>query len=226
MFTGIVEGLARVEQVTPLGGAYRLALDLGGLAEDVAVGDSVAIDGVCLTATAVGERRVEFDVIRETIERTAFATLRVGGRVNVERSMRADSRFHGHFVSGHVDCAGRIALKRAEPGQVKLEVEVPPRYTGLMVEKGSIAIDGISLTLTEVTDTTAAVALIPHTLEVTTLEEKASGDLVNVELDPMAKWVHRLLEPYLPPEARQRLSADAVRKAGFGGEGGRIIRPD
>ncbi len=215
MFTGIVEATARVEAVVPHGGAYRIRLDLGAVAEDVKIGDSVAVDGTCLTVTTLQGTQAGFDVIRETLERTAFAALRVGDRVNVERSMRADGRFHGHFVSGHVDGTGRIAVKRNDGGQVWVTVEAAPRLTALMVEKGSVTLHGVSLTLTEVTDTTFSVALIPHTLEVTSLGAKDLGSLLNVEVDMMAKWVRRLLTAYLPEDAQ-----------GEGqGEGPRIIHP-
>ncbi len=201
MFTGIVEGQGVVEALLPRGQAHRLVLEVGALAADVRTGDSVAVDGTCLTAVNVQGGRIEFDVIRETVERTAFATLREKDRVNIERSMRADGRFHGHIVTGHVDGTGRIAERRKEPGQVVFVVEVPARLTGLMVEKGSICIDGVSLTLVDVQPGRFAVALIPHTLEVTTLGLKPIGGLVNIEVDQVGKWVRRLLGAYLPPEA-------------------------
>lgn len=202
MFTGIVEGQAVVEAILPRGQAHRLVLDLGPLAEDVRIGDSVAIDGACLTAVNIQGGRVDFDVIRETVERTAFLTLRVKDRVNIERPMRADGRFHGHVVAGHVDGTGRLVERRQEPGQWKLVFEVAPRLTTLMIEKGSIAIDGVSLTLVDVGPTTFSVCLIPHTLEVTTLGQKGVGSLVNIEVDQLGKWVRRLLGAYLPPEAK------------------------
>lgn len=231
MFTGIVEGQAVVEAVVPHGAAYKLVLDLGPVAEGVQVGDSIAVDGTCLTVTALRERRAEFDVIRETVERTAFATVRVGHRVNVERSMQAGGRFHGHFVTGHVDGTGRISVKRPEAGQTWVTCEVPPRLTACMVEKGSVAVDGVSLTLTEVTEGSFSVALIPHTLEVTTFGRKQPGDLVNVEVDMIGKWVQRLLTAYVPPEppgeeaaqegriiapaAALRLTIEHLRRSGF-----------
>jgi riboflavin synthase len=186
----------------------------------VRIGDSVAIDGACLTAVVVHGGQVEFDVIRETIERTAFVTLRVKDRVNVERSMRADGRFHGHVVSGHIDGTGKLIVKRAEPGQVKVVVEVPTRLTPYMVEKGSVTIDGVSLTIVEVGPTSFSVALIPHTLEVTTLGIKQPGSLVNIEVDPMGKWVHRLLAAYLPQSAAPAPAPDAPPQGGP-----RIIAP-
>ncbi len=200
MFTGIVEGLATVESITPRGAAYRLQLDLGPISEGVKIGDSVAVDGACLTVVTIRGVRAEFDVIRETIERTAFASLRVKDKVNIERSMRAGDRFHGHIVAGHVDGAGKIRVKRNDGGQVWLEVEVPPSLTGFMIEKGSVTIDGVSLTLTAVAERHFAVALIPHTLSLTTLGPKTVGSLVNIEVDQLGKWIRRLLTAYLPGE--------------------------
>jgi riboflavin synthase len=235
MFTGIVEGQGTVEALVPRGQAHRLTLELGKLAADIDIGDSVAIDGACLTAVSVQGGRVDFDVIRETIERTAFVTLRVKDRVNIERSMRADGRFHGHFVTGHVDGTGKIVERRQEHGQVRFAVEVPARLTAQMIDKGSIAIDGVSLTLTEVKETSFAVALIPHTLDVTTLGSKPVGGLVNIEVDQLGKWVRRLLgglvpEPKTPeaptpmaegssiivaPRAALNLTVEDLRRSGF-----------
>lgn len=231
MFTGIVEGMARIEQVQPRGQAYRFTLDIGGLVEGVKIGDSIAVDGACLTVVSIDRTKASFDVIRETVERTAFAALRVKDTVNVERSMRADDRFHGHFVSGHVDGTGRVRVKRQEPGQTVMSIEVPSRLTAFMVEKGSVALNGVSLTLTEVEDTHFSVALIPHTLEVTTLGAKDVGSLINVEVDQLGKFVHRFLTAYVPPaadpeqehkgkildpSAALNLTMEKLRRSGFG----------
>ena len=230
MFTGIVESMARVEAIVPRGQAYRFTLDLGALAPDIRIGDSVAVSGTCLTAVGLRGSRVDFDVIRETVERTAFATLRVGERVNIERSMRADGRFHGHFVAGHVDGTGQILHKREEPGQITLSVETSPQLTAFMIEKGSIALDGVSLTLTAVEETQFSVALIPHTLSITSLGPKTVGNLLNIEVDQLGKWVCRLLTAYVPtlkaaqdegpkiiePKAALNLTIEQLRRAGFG----------
>jgi riboflavin synthase len=213
MFTGIVEGLAAVSAITPRGQMHRLTLELGNLAEGLKIGDSVAVNGACLTVVSLQGGRADFDVIRETVERTSFAALKVNDRVNVERPMRAGDRFHGHIVAGHVDAAGTISVKREEPGQTWLTVTVPQRLTAYMIEKGSVTIDGVSLTLTEVEDTHFSVALIPHTLEITTLGLKGVGSLVNIEVDQLGKYVRRLLTAYLPEEPS-------------GPQPGKIISPD
>jgi riboflavin synthase len=197
MFTGIVEGQGQVESISPLGPAYRFVVDLGPLAEGIAQGDSVALDGTCLTAVLIRRSRVEFDVIQETVERTAFASVRVGDRVNVERSMPATGRFHGHIVAGHVDGTARIVEKRQEPRQWWLTVEAGKSLLDQMIHKGSITIDGVSLTLTEVTPKSFSVAIIPHTLHVTTLGTKGVGSLVNIEVDCVGKWIRKILADYL-----------------------------
>src|SRR5207302_1602949 len=133
VFTGIVEGQGHVESIAPWGNAYRFVVDLGELAAGVKQGDSIALDGTCLTAVSVAPPRVQFDVIQETVERTAFASVRPGDRVNVERSMPAQGRFHGHFVMGHVDGTGRIAEKKLEPRQVRIKIEAPRDVVDQMI---------------------------------------------------------------------------------------------
>ena len=148
-----------------------------------------------MTAVEVGPGRLAFDMIRETLERTSFAGLKVGDGLNVERSMPANGRFHGHVVSGHVDGVGRLSVKRTEERQVWVEVEVEPALTRYMIEKGSITLDGVSLTLTAVREGSCAVALIPHTVSATTFAEKEVGARINVDVDAMGKWVEKLLGP-------------------------------
>lgn len=198
MFTGIVEGLGAVTAITPRGAAYKIVIDLRDLARDVAVGDSVAIDGTCLTATELRKSLVSFDVISETVALTSLATLQVGSRVNIERSMAANGRFHGHIVAGHVDGTARIHKIIRGTGQTTISFEASERLTQQMIPKGSITIDGISLTLIEVTKTGFAVALIPHTLKITSLGFKSEGELVNIEVDQMGKWVRRILSNFVP----------------------------
>jgi riboflavin synthase len=218
VFTGIIEGLGTVEAISPRGAAYRLAIELGDLCEGVKLGDSVAISGTCLTVVSLHGARAEFDVIRETVERTSFASLKVKDTVNVERSMKVGDRFHGHIVSGHVDGAGKVTVHRSEPGQTVLSVAAAPELTRFIVEKGSVTLDGVSLTVTAADERSFSVALIPMTLEVTTLGTKTVGSLINVEVDPIGKWVHRLLSAYVPGggvSAAKILSLDDLRRSGF-----------
>lgn len=214
MFTGIVEGLGSVEAITSLGKAYRLSIELGPLSEDAKLGDSIAINGTCLTVVSLQGSRAEFDVIRETVERTSFASLKVKDKVNVERAMLVGDRFHGHVVSGHVDGAGTVSVLRKEAGQTVLSVRIAPELIRFIVEKGSVTLDGVSLTVTATTHDTFSVALIPLTLEVTTLGQKTVGSLINVEVDPIGKWVHRLLGGYVS-DGGQGLSLSDLRRSGF-----------
>lgn len=197
MFTGIVEGKARVLEVLPrAGAARRLVLDLGPLAGEVRLGDSVAIDGTCLTAVEIAATRVSFDVIQETLDKTTLGELTPGGVANVERPMKVDARFHGHVVTGHVDGTGRIRLIDPQPGQVRMEIALDPALGRYLVPKGSVTVDGISLTVVDAEREWFSIALIPHTLEVTTLGTKRQGSRVNLEMDAIGKWVERLLQPW------------------------------
>ncbi len=192
MFTGIVEAMCPVVGLRR-GATWRIILDLGGLAEDTKLGDSIAVNGVCLTVAALSGTQASFDAIGETIGRTALARLAEGERVNVERSLRMGDRISGHFVAGHVDGVGTIRAKDERPEQAVVRVAVAPELTALMAVKGSVAVDGVSLTLVDVSRDSFAVALIPYTLAETTLGIKGAGDPVNVEIDLLARYVARLL---------------------------------
>jgi len=185
--------MGTVEQVTQNQGRIRFRLDLGELAREVAVGDSVAVSGVCLTATTIKGGDVTFDVVRETVNRTNLSKLRVGSKVNIEPALRLGDRLGGHIVSGHVDGQGRIRTIRKQPGEVRLKVDAPAAIMKFVIEKGSVAIDGISLTVAAVTARGFEVALIPHTLENTTLKEAGPGQPVNLECDMIGRWVARMM---------------------------------
>ena len=208
MFTGIIESMCPVVALRR-GATWRLTVDLGELADDAKLGDSISINGVCLTVAALSGSRASFDAIGETIERSALARLAEGERVNVERSLRMGDRFGGHFVAGHVDGVGTIRAKDERPTQTVVRVAVAPELTKLMATKGSVAVDGVSLTLVDVTRDSFAVALIPFTLAETTLGTKRSGDPVNVEVDLLARYVARLLGHDDP------LSETFLREHGF-----------
>ena len=188
MFTGIVEAVGEVRAV-----GSRLAV-ASRLVEAAAIGDSIAIDGVCLT---VVERRgdvVAFDLSQETLVRTGLGELREGDRVNLERPLAADGRFGGHIVQGHVDGVGTVVALERTPTGATLTVEAPDDLGRYLVEKGSVAVDGVSLTVARLDRTTFDVALVPHTLAATTLGDLAAGDPVNLEADVIAKYVESMLE--------------------------------
>ncbi len=194
MFTGIIEGTGKVLGLTVSGSSGRLRVELGAVAEGVRVGDSVSVDGACLTVTRIGGGIAEFDVSAETLRVSTLGGLAAGGEVNLERSLRVGDRLGGHFVLGHVDGVGRIERLEAAPGQVTLEVSASPEIISCLILKGSIAVDGISLTLAEDSSPDRfSVAVIPHTLDHTTLRKKSAGGRVNLELDVIGKYVARFL---------------------------------
>jgi riboflavin synthase len=193
MFTGLIEEMGTVAMVRHGSGASRLALEAPVIGPGCALGDSVCINGVCLTVvTAVGQR-LEFDAVSETLRRSNLGELRSGDQVNLERAMAAGARFGGHIVQGHVDAVGRVAEIVPEATSHRVTIETPPEVLDYVVEKGSIAVDGISLTVVAVGATTFSVAIIPHTWSVTTLGLRRLGDRVNLEADILAKYVERLL---------------------------------
>jgi riboflavin synthase len=198
MFTGIVETVGTVEGVEPGDDLTRLVVDAAAIADGVEPGDSVAVNGGCLTVTSNRDGRLSFEAVRETMERTALGDLKVGARVNLERAMRAGDRLDGHIVQGHVDGVGTVRELIRDGNDVRLQVDCDPELADCVVEKGSIAIDGVSLTVAALTPSGFEVALIPHTLEVTTLRDRQPRDRVNLEADVLGKYVKRYLQRVLP----------------------------
>ncbi|MBL7223079.1 MAG: riboflavin synthase [Candidatus Brocadiae bacterium] len=191
MFTGIIEAMCPLAALQR-GATWRLTVDLGPLADDVKLGDSIAINGVCLTVAHLNGSRASFDAIGETMGRTALARLAQDDRVNIERALRVGDRLGGHFVAGHVDGVGTLRAKEQRPDQTVVRVAIEPALTRFMAAKGSVAIDGISLTLVDVAHDTFSVAIIPYTLRETTLGVKHAGDPVNVEVDLLARYVAKM----------------------------------
>ncbi|WP_417739337.1 riboflavin synthase [Rosistilla oblonga] len=194
MFTGLVEHLATVAQVLPQPPGKRIEVDAGPVAEGAQIGDSVAINGCCLTVIEIDGERLAFEAGEETLSRTVLGGLVAGSLVNLERALRAGDRLGGHYVSGHVDALGQLILREEDPPWAKLWFGVPPELTRQMASKGSVTVDGVSLTLVDVQGDRFSVALIPHTLQATTLGSRAIGDRVNIETDLLAKYVQRQLE--------------------------------
>jgi len=194
MFTGIVEETGRVVEFKEafLAG-WRLCVEAKLVREETVEGDSIAVDGCCLTVVELGENRLTFDVLEETRRLTHFSRLRPGSAVNLERSLRFDGKVGGHFVSGHIDGVGGIEVIEKRGNDTYLSVRVPPGSGRYLVPKGSVAIDGISLTVAEVDGDAFAVWLIPHTLEVTNLRHYLAGDSVNMEFDLLGKYIEKLL---------------------------------
>lgn len=194
MFTGLVEETGRVERLEEHPGGRRLWIEAARVLEDAAVGDSLAVSGCCLTLVAAEPRRFAVDAVPETLSRTTLGEWRAGERVNLERSMRLDQRLGGHLVQGHVDGVGRVAEVRPEGEGRRLTLELPPALVRYVAEKGSISVDGVSLTVAAVREGRCEVALIPHTLAVTIAGDYASGRRVHLEVDLIARYVARLLE--------------------------------
>ena len=193
MFTGIVEEAGRVVSFTPQAAAWELAITADLVTADTTVGDSLAVNGCCLTVARRDGRRLGFDVLEETRRLTNFQALQPGGLVNLERSLRFDGKMGGHFVTGHIDTVGAVEIFEPRGKDHYLKVRFPPEFNRYAVHKGSIALDGISLTIAEVADSVIAVWLIPHTLAVTNLRDCRAGGLVNLEFDLLGKHVEKLL---------------------------------
>ena len=193
MFTGIIQKIGRVADLRRSGGSWLLALELEELAEEISVGDSVAVDGVCLTATKVDKGLVRFDLAGETVQRSTLGDRSRGDHVNVELALRPADRLGGHFVTGHIDGVGAIRELKQLGEDWRLTVAVPEELSELLVEKGSVAVDGISLTVAGTPSRTFEVAVVPHTLRNTTLQHKGAGDSVNVECDLLGKYVRKFM---------------------------------
>jgi riboflavin synthase len=197
MFTGLVEFLGTVRSLTPEGAGRGLVIAAPSLTSELTTGESVAVNGACLTVVDHDAETCRFQVGPETLLRTNLGELKPGDRVNLERSLRLSDRVGGHLVQGHIDGLGRIDDKRTDGDWVLMSFRCPRALTAQMVSKGSIAVDGISLTLVDVESERFSVALIPHTLAATTLGFKNVGDAVNLETDLLAKYVARYLQ-FLP----------------------------
>jgi riboflavin synthase len=194
MFTGIVEGVGTVRRAERRGDVLVVRFDVGGLFEGLPLGGSVAVNGCCLTAVNSDPEGFTVELTEETLRRTRFdERLQPGARVNLERPMKADGRFDGHVVQGHVDGMGTVQDMKSLGESSEIRIEVPEGLDRYLVEKGSISVDGISLTAYDIRDHAFSVALIPYTLEVTNLRDARPGTLVNLEADVIAKYVERLL---------------------------------
>ena len=193
MFTGLVAELGTVQRLARQGNSYHLTVGAKKVLENLKIGDSVAVNGACLTIVRMDDSSFTADVMPETVRLTNIGSLQPGSRVNLERTLRLCDGLDGHIVSGHVEGLGTIYEQRPEGIAVVVTISTPPELLKYIIKKGSIAIDGISLTVTEVTDTSFSVSLIPHTAKETTLGLKKVGDSVNLETDILGKYVERML---------------------------------
>ncbi|MCD6362946.1 MAG: riboflavin synthase [Synergistetes bacterium] len=211
MFTGLIEDLGRVVDIEKRG-VWRLSIatDLAPLK----VGASIAVNGACLTVVFSRKGFFSVDVMKETLEKTNISLLKIGDEVNLERPLRVGDRLEGHFVLGHVDCMGRISDVVPEGRSRRIWISFPEEYTDYIVPKGSIAVDGVSLTIASVERGAFSVALIPHTLERTNLSRRKAGDLVNLEFDILGKYIYRMLKGRKESE-RKSVTVELLKKYGF-----------
>ena len=195
MFTGIIEEVGTICSIRGNGKCAGITVEAHKVLEETKIGDSIAVNGVCLTVTSLQPHGFTADVMAETMRRSALGSLTRGSRVNLERAMPANGRFGGHIVAGHIDGTGRILSMKPEENAVWVTIQADAGILRYVIEKGSIAIDGISLTVAACSEDTFAVSVIPHTGQETTLLQKKPGDLVNLENDPVGKYVERFLQP-------------------------------
>jgi riboflavin synthase len=213
VFTGLIEEVGEVRRTQPRGGGLDVVIRATGMAAELAVGESVSINGACLTVECQDQSTFTAHAGEETLHRTTLREVRPGVKVNLERALMPGSRLGGHFVQGHVDGVGRLSDRRPAGSTVWFEFEAPPELAAYIAPKGSIAVDGISLTVVECAETRFSVAIIPHTLDQTTLGLLSPGDRVNLEVDVLAKYVARLLAA--GQATGEGLTAEYLREQGF-----------
>ena len=213
MFTGIIEHLGKVTQIKKQADSAVIVVDIAQMSKDVNSGDSIAINGACLTVTHIKGSEVSFDVSTETLSKTTIGKLKASDKVNVESSLRIGDKLGGHFVTGHVDGVGAISRKESETGQCTMWFSVSKELANMMIKKGSVAVDGISLTIVELEEKSFSVALIPYTLEETSLGFKKVGQKVNIETDMLGKWVKRIL--VTDDKAVSGITEEMLKEKGF-----------
>lgn len=212
MFTGIIKSTGTITAIERRGGDVRLAVSSTGLPwAEYEVGESIAVNGVCLTAVAIRADGFDTDVSVETLDVTALGTLSVGSTVNLEPSLSLGERLGGHLVSGHVDCTGTVVSRTADARSIRLAFEIPAEYSRYVAKKGSVCIDGVSLTINEVSGSRFELNIIPHTAEVTIIGDYAVGTVVNVEVDLVARYLERLIGAN--PDG---ISKDFLKAHGYG----------
>ena len=216
MFTGIILAVGEIAAIQPRGGDCRLKINTGKLSlKDCTLGDSIAVNGVCLTAVELGERYFYADVSNETLSRTTLKTARTGTRVNLELALMPTSRLGGHIVSGHVDGIGKVVEKQADGRSIRFKFKAPDSLAKYIAEKGSICINGISLTVNTVGGAYFSVNIVPHTLQETTLGDTEVGAEVNLEVDLLARYMERLMQGGAAAQCRSGVTEALLQQAGF-----------
>ena len=216
MFTGIVQAKGRIRCLKKQGGDLCMTVEAAGLDwASFDVGESISVNGVCLTATALHRDGFDADVSVETMNVTALGKLRTGSAVNLEPSVSLGERLGGHLVSGHIDCVGAVVARESDARSVRLSIEVPRKYGRYLAKKGSVCVDGVSLTINEVSAQTFEVNIIPHTADETIIGDYAVGSTVNIEVDLLARYIERLLERDDDAEADTGISKDFLKAHGY-----------
>jgi riboflavin synthase len=219
MFTGIIEGLGTIREIRSEGQGKRMAVNADFFLEQTRIGDSICVSGACLTVVMIDAKRFTVDVSPETLTRTTFGNAKIGDRVNLERALRLSDRIDGHLVSGHIDGIGTITLKQNIGNAVIVSFKVSESISHYMIQKGSVAVDGISLTINNCGHDSFDVSIIPHTAKLTTIGFKKTGDLVNIETDMIGKYVERFVggkrHDENKKEAGDSINMEFLAKSGF-----------
>lgn len=215
MFTGIIEEVGMIEAIRRGAQSAVLTIRANRVLEGTEIGDSIAVNGICLTVKNLVNGCFAADVMHETLNRSSFAHLSVGNRVNLERAMAAEGRFGGHIVSGHVDDVGTICRIRRDDNAIWFTVRASEKVMRTIVEKGSVAVDGISLTVADVSSTTFSISAIPHTVQMTVLRDRKESDLVNIETDIIGKYVEKLLQSAAIQQTPSRITKEFLTQYGF-----------
>jgi len=213
MFTGLIQALCRVKAAQKSAGSMRLTIDLQKPAEQAKIGDSIAVNGACLTISKLNGSAATFDISGETLSKTTLSKLTAGKTINIELSLRPTDRLGGHFVTGHIDGTASITAIERQGNFANITFTAGPELLEQMVQKGSVAVDGISLTIASMDSKTFTVAVIPETLKKTTLGSAKPGDIANIETDMIVKTIRKYLQNILPPQ--ERLTAEHLRQLGF-----------
>lgn len=215
MFTGIIEELGTIEKISAKGNTLKISICAKKVMADMKLGDSVAVNGVCLTVTSFNHDTFTVDVMPETFHHTALSDFKQGTLINLERAMAANGRFGGHFVTGHVDGVGKIVKKKRNENALEVTIRLPNKENLFLLPKGSIAIDGTSLTIFGIEGDVITISLIPHTAKETILGMKQVGERVNIEFDLLAKYVHSMVAHSSPSRKKNDITTEFLEKAGF-----------
>lgn len=216
MFTGIIEELGKISEINKSGEAIQITITADKILNDTSIGDSISINGVCLTVTGIKGNKLCFDVSPQTLQKTDIGELNIGSMVNLERALRPVDRMGGHFVSGHIDCTGRIINKEQKANAIIFTISIEDSIdSGLIIAEGSIAVDGISLTIIDIGEKRFKVSIIPHTLRMTTLGFKGISDSVNIEFDIIGKYIKQILSRYENQDKKTTINEGFLHEHGF-----------